>query len=651
MSMPSGAGVSSQASEAVLAAIVEATTDLVSIRMLDGSGQAYINQAGRAMLGLEPEEPVGDLAAFRTGDALIEWTEVILPAALRDGVWSGESTFVSRGGHVIPVSQLLLAHTSRDGRIQLSTIARDITDRRRSAADLRASDVRMRFAIEAAGMGVWEVDVRTRDVTWTGMKLSDRGLPPARFEGTQDAFLASIHIDDRDGVRQEIEHAIVAAQDLAVMFRTVGPAGDTRWAEWRGRIVYETDTTPARIVGVSTDVTKRELLEGQLRQSQKMDAIGQLAGGVAHDFNNLLTAILGYARFAADGLAADDARRRDVEEITKAAERAAALTRQLLAFSRSQVLRSTLVDMNQLVAGVTEMLRRLIGAQIVLDVVAARDLAPVLADAGQLEQVVINLTVNARDAMEQGGTVTLETANVQLHGSEGLPDLTVSPGWYVMLSVVDTGVGMDAHTMRHLFEPFFTTKERGKGTGLGLATVYGIIKQSSGYIWAESEPGQGATFKVFLPRADRPAGPGTSPVVAVPPARGAETVLLVEDEASVRQLARRILESGGYCVLEAANGQDASLIFARHRGAIDLLVTDVVMPGLSGPDLFLQLSAGQPELKVIYMSGYANTATARQLKLDHGQPYLQKPFTAAQLVACVRRVLDGPVAPAPKKPA
>ena len=635
------------ASQATLAAIVEAMADLVSIRMLDFTGVSYMNPAGRRMLGLRPDEPVPDLMTFRTGTARTQWLDVTLPTALRHGVWSGETTFIDRGGRVIPVSQMTLARTMPDGQIQLSTIARDITESRRSAADLRASDERLRFAIEAAGMGVWEVDVRTRHVTWTEMKLPGHADPPGRFSGTAEEFFAGIHPDDRDATRREVDRAILERQDLSVMFRTVGPAEAMNWVEWRGRALYEPDMAPTQILGVSIDVTKRELLEAQLRQAQKMDAIGQLAGGVAHDFNNLLTAILGYAKFVADGLAPDDRRRGDVEEITKAADRAAALTKQLLAFSRSQVLRATLVDLNQLVAGVSEMLRRLIGEQIALDVVAAADLALVLADPGQLEQVVINLAVNARDAMEQGGRLTLETANVHLHSRSGALDQVVTPGWYVMLKVVDTGQGMNLHTKRHLFEPFFTTKALGKGTGLGLATVYGIVTQSAGYIWADSEPGHGSTFRVYLPRANRAAVACPVPVEPEPPRRGDELVLLVEDEAGVRRLARRFLENAGYRVLDAPSGSEAELVFAAHRAEIDLLVTDVVMPGMTGPELFGRLSADEPGLKVVYMSGYANEVMARQLTLNGTNAHLQKPFTAAMLVSYVRAVLDGGAVPDP----
>ena len=282
------------------------------------------------------------------------------------------------------------------------------------------------------------------------------------------------------------------------------------------------------------------------------------------------------------------------------------------------------------------MFRRLIGEHIALDLVLADDLALVRADAGQLEQVVMNLVVNARDAMEQGGRLTIKTANAQLHASSGLPHQAVLSGWYVMLAVADDGIGMDEKTKRHLFEPFFTTKERGKGTGLGLATVYGIVKQSDGYIWVDSEPGRGSTFTVYLPRTERQTEAASPAAASVARHGGSETVLLVEDEAGVRYLARRMLEHAGYRVLDAASGHDAESIFAGHPGSIDLLITDVVMPGMSGPDLFRRLAVQQPGLKVVYISGYATEAMARQLKLDRGQPHVQKPFTADQLVSYVR---------------
>jgi PAS domain S-box-containing protein len=657
----------SRGGDALNAAILKTVIDGIIV-VDDASTITEFNPAAARMFGRMRADaigrPIGDL--LQPPEPAGASTRPFGVAAAARAGRRLEMTARRADGSRFPV-ELALSRIRTQGTPQFAGVVRDIserrsheaaildrnrlsaldTDLRRSAAELCASDERMRFALHAASMGVWELDPFTHRVIWSETTASDRD-PARRVDGTEDAFFAATHADDREAVRRAIEHAIAERQDLAIVFRTVGSRGDTRWIECRGRVSGDAaDPATTRIVGVSTDVTDRKLLEAQLRQAQKMEAIGQLAGGVAHDFNNLLTAILGYAKFAGDGLAPDDQRRRDVDEVIKAAQRAASLTRQLLAFSRKQVLRSTLVDLNQLVTGVCEMLRRLIGEHIALDVVSAPDLARVLADAGQLEQVVINLAVNARDAMEQGGRLTLETANVHLDATAGLPDQTVVPGWYVMLAVVDTGVGMDAQTKRHLFEPFFTTKERGKGTGLGLATVYGIVKQSDGYIWAESEPGGGSAFRVYLPRAARRVELDAPAVESDSTFKGSETVLLVEDEAGVRDLARRVLEDAGYRVLDAASGQDAQSIFVQNRGSIDLLVTDVQMPGLSGPDLFLRVAVDDPGLKVVYISGYATEAMARQFGLDRSRPYLQKPFTANQLVSTVRSVLDGGHLPVP----
>jgi PAS domain S-box-containing protein len=397
------------------------------------------------------------------------------------------------------------------------------------------------------------------------------------------------------------------------------------------------------IVGVSTvarDVTDVKTLEDQLRQAQKMEAIGRLAGGVAHDFNNLLTAILGYSLLLAESLdpASDD--RELVDEIRKAGERAAALTNQLLAFSRRQVMQVTRIDLNALVDDMTQMLTRLIGEHIQLETVLAPNLAAVRADRTQMEQILLNLAVNARDAMPDGGRLVIETANVDLDEAYRLQHAVAQPGPYVMLAVSDTGVGMDEDTKRRLFEPFFTTKERGRGTGLGLATVYGIVKQSGGYIWVYSEPGHGTTFKVYVPRASETDESAPSVPASQAPGGGHETVLLVEDEAAVRHLVKTLLERGGYRVLDADTTDRAKAIFEERREEIDILVTDVIMPGSSGPALFRALSASRPALKVMYMSGYTDDAIVRGGHLDEGVAFLHKPFTAAGLLRKIREALD-----------
>jgi PAS domain S-box-containing protein len=407
-----------------------------------------------------------------------------------------------------------------------------------------------------------------------------------------------------------------------------------------GRVVRDAHGGVEYFNVILEDITEHRLLENQLRQAQKMEAIGRLAGGVAHDFNNLLTAIFGYVDLLREDLPEGSSARQDTEEIRKAAERAAALTRQLLAFSRQQVLEAVIVNVNDLVEEFDKMLRRLIGEDVELRAALAPDLANVRADPGQLQQVLMNLVVNARDAMPTGGKLLIETANADLTEEYAELHQPVIPGAYVMLAVSDTGVGMDADTRARIFEPFFTTKEKGRGTGLGLSTVYGIVKQSGGYIWVYSEPGHGTTFKVYLPRVDAPAHPVAQPREARTLA-GTETILLAEDDEMLRPLAKGLLRKLGYIVLEAPSAEEALGAAAGHDGPIHLLVADVVMPGASGRELARRLAASRPETKVLYVSGYTDDAIVRHGLLDPGLAFLQKPFTPDTLARKVREVLDG----------
>jgi len=390
------------------------------------------------------------------------------------------------------------------------------------------------------------------------------------------------------------------------------------------------------------DVTERRALEQQLRQSQKMEAIGRLAGGIAHDFNNLLMVISGYSEFLLDRLGPDPALRAPAQEIAGAAVRATSLTRQLLAFSRKQMLAPKILDLNGVVTENLKMLTRVIGEDIDLVMVPAAELGAVRADASQIEQVIMNLAVNARDAMPSGGRLTIETSNVSVDEEHARFHPPLASGNYVMLAISDTGAGMDSETQSRIFEPFFTTKGP-KGTGLGLSTVYGIVKQSGGYIWVYSEPGKGTTFKIYLPRVAelaQTAAAGTAPTESVMPEPGTETILLVEDEANLRYLARQFLEKQGYRVIDAADGAVAMQIAVAQEGVIHLLLTDVIMPGMNGRELAQRISEIRPNVKILYMSGYTENVIGRNGMLDAGIRLLQKPFTLRDLKSKVREVLD-----------
>jgi signal transduction histidine kinase len=394
-------------------------------------------------------------------------------------------------------------------------------------------------------------------------------------------------------------------------------------------------------LALAVDVTEKRNLEAQLAQAQKMEAVGQLAGGVAHDFNNLLGVITGYSELLIKDIGPKHAGHPRLEQIKKAADRGASLTRQLLAFSRKQVLQPRVIDLNDVVSDVEKMLRRLIGENIQFVTVFNSSIGRVRADPGQIEQVIVNLVVNARDAMPKGGRLILGTDSADLDLLYTRSRAEVAPGHYVVLSVSDTGHGMDAATAAHIFEPFFTTKEPGKGTGLGLATVYGIVKQSGGHVNVYSEPGRGTTFRIYLPRVDAEAEqPVATP--ASPPPRGTETILLLEDADALRMLVREVLEDSGYTVVEGGTPEKALANARQHPGPIHAILTDVVLPQMSGPEFATQLASLRPGVRVLFMSGYTDDAIGDHDLLDPEAAFIQKPFTADTLLRKMREVLDGP---------
>jgi two-component system, cell cycle sensor histidine kinase and response regulator CckA len=508
-------------------------------------------------------------------------------------------------------------------------------DRRRSEDAIRKSESMFRLLFEHNPLPTWVFDSETlRFLQVNDAAVEQYGYSREEFEcitaaeirpeGERAAFVEEIRNWKRDAQYKTTWRHL----------RKDGKAFDVEviahQLEYAGRLVH---------LVVAQDLSERQLLEDQLRQAQKMEAIGRLAGGVAHDFNNLLMVIKGHTELLLNSLGKDDRNSRKIEQIDRAADRATSLTRQLLAFSRMQVLQPRVMNLNTVVEEMGKLIPRLIGEDIELLLRTAPDLGAVRADASQMEQVIMNLAVNSRDAMPNGGRLLIETSNAELdrHYSAARP--VVQPGNYVLLAVSDSGHGMDAETQARIFEPFFTTKEQGKGTGLGLSTVYGVVKQSGGFIWVYSEVGKGTTFKIYLPRVDQPVEQTGAPQPFVEAPRGSETILLTEDEQDVRELAREFLESAGYTVLEARNGHKALQLAAEHAGSIDLLVTDMVMPGMTGQQLAARLQQQHPGLAVIYMSGYSEHVITEAAQLGSPVRLLTKPFSRNAILRAARDVL------------
>jgi PAS domain S-box-containing protein len=541
-----------------------------------------------------------------------------------------------RDGRVVYV-ELSDTPIDLDGRKASIAIGRDVTAYREAVARAEASERKYRALVEGIPDVLWSAGPDGALVFVGGNVERVLGYTAAAVLAQQESGIDTIHPVDRERVNAAFLAYRSGASTFDVECRRRHAKGHWVWLQMRATARRVVDGVE-HVDGVLTDISERKLLEEQIRQSQKLEAIGLLSGGIAHDFNNLLSVIISYGQFLVDDLAAHDPRRADAEAIVSAGERASALTRQLLAFSRRQVLEPTTTDLDAVVGGVDKMLRRLIGEDVELIV---RGQAPhtIRVDVGQLEQVIMNLAVNARDAMPSGGRLVIDTEEVEVD-EHVATEIGCPAGSYAVLSVSDTGCGMDDATRARIFEPFFTTKPSGHGTGLGLSTVYGIVRQSGGAVTVYSEPGLGTVFRVFLPLVDAPAATRARRQSAATRPGGHETVLVVEDDARVRDAVTRILENEGYTVLRAKDGGEAFSVFDGHAGRIDLLLSDVILPGTSGPDIATGVQLRSGETRVLFMSGYTDHPTLREGVLRGSLQLLHKPFSRTGLVAKVREILD-----------
>ncbi len=543
-------------------------------------------------------------------------------ATITDGWFWGSATFAPLRNNASDIVGVIVALTLGTSHVEQST---------------RSLEIRLGESQRLGRVGSWIYDLRRIRAEGSPEFFRILGVPSALVGWPHD-LEKYVHPEDRESVRARIDAVIGAGKPFALCeFRLVRPDATTRHVIMRAELKYAPDGSPLMAWGTLQDVTERHLLEDQLQRAKQMEGLGQLAGGIAHDFNNILTVIQVETGFLLEGLSDNDPLTAEVVEIHRAAERAAGLTRQLLAFSRKQILRPRLVHLETLVIDTTNMLRRLIGEDIELVTRLAPDDAAIIADPGQLEQVLINLAVNARDAMPTGGVLRIETSRITVPRE----DVACAAGDYVVLTVSDTGHGMDESVRRRIFDPFFTTKPPGKGTGLGLSTVFGIVEQSGGKVYVESAPGRGARFTIYLPRATRDATPSNArPAHAAEPGYSARaTVLLVEDEPVLRNVSQRALENEGYTVLTAEDGFEAVAVAETFSGTIDLVITDIVLPGLNGRALAARLRERRPEVEVLYMTGYTDDEILRRGLMDDQVNLLDKPFNATQLLDAARRAI------------
>ncbi|MGO9405264.1 MAG: PAS domain S-box protein [Terriglobales bacterium] len=622
----------------LLQGITEGTTDAVFVKDLRGRYQMS-NSAGARLLGRSVEEVVGkdatELFTAEESRQIMERDRAVLQSG---ETCTYEEVEVSAG---VARTYLSTKGPYRDatGRVVgLFGISRDITDRKRVEEEIHKSEQRLRIHVEHTPLAVIEWDLNFRVATWNAAAERLFGYSREEALGQHGSFIVPPafrrHVDQVWQGLLEQKGGVRSTND------NLTKAGRTISCEWYNTPLVNESGRAFGVASLVQDVTDRVALEEKLRHAQKMEAVGRLAGGVAHDFNNILTVILGYSQILASGVPAASRLMDATVQIRTAAERAEEITRQLLAFSRKSMLSPRVIDLNNIMMNLDTMLRRLIGDDVAIVTVPGRHLGTVKADPGQIEQVIMNLAVNARDAMPNGGTLTLETANAELDEAYAREHPPTRAGRYVMLAVSDTGIGMTADTQAHIFEPFFTTKEVGKGTGLGLSTAYGIVKMSGGYIWVYSEPDRGTTFKIYFPLVDQPAEEIQAERRPAGMQRGTETLLLVEDNEQVRELTSEVLADSGYQVLLAASPEEALALCRGNHPDIHLLVTDVILPGMNGPQLAEKIKQISPRTRVLYVSGYTSNAIVHYGVLDAGLWFLAKPFSLSELVAKVRQVLD-----------
>jgi len=621
----------------LLRGITEGTTDAVFVKDLHGR-YLMINTAGARLLGLSVDEVLGK----NDRDLFSPETAVPIMARDRAVLQLGESQVYEEVGGSGGVTRTYLATKSpyRDAGgdvVGLIGISRDITERKRAEEEIRRSQQKLRLHVDLTPLAVIEWDNNFCVRAWNPSAERIFGYSTSEALGRHASLFVAPQF--RDHVEQVGKALLQRQGGTRSSNDNLTKDGRTISCEWYNTPLVDDAGNVLGVASLVLDVTERVALEERLRQSHKMEAIGQLAGGVAHDFNNLLTIIMGYVDLLSDNLASGSRLSDATAQIRSAADRAAGITRQLLAFGRKQVLTPRVINLNDIVLNLDTMLRRLIGEDIEVATILAPDLGSAKADSGQIEQIIMNLALNARDAMPQGGRLVLETGNVELNNLYAQNHRPVEPGRYVMLAVSDTGHGMDPATQARIFEPFFTTKEVGKGTGLGLSTVYGIVKQSGAFIWVYSEPEKGTTFKIYFPRVDQPAEPYYREKRVTTLQHGHETILVVEDDPQLRDLTSMALQKAGYVVLHAADPAQG-LAVCRTSSEIHLLITDVVMPGMNGRKLADEVVKLFPTAKVLFVSGYTSNAIANYGVLESGLWFLPKPFSLANLVAKVREVLD-----------